>query len=74
MHGWGDISQVLLRRCLSVYVGAEMKWQLALCLLVATPQPQPSNEDCGVCGNVLEQNYPIHWKGIYITKLHTSLV
>ena len=31
---------------LSVYVGAEMKWQFAVCLMVAAPQEQPDKEAC----------------------------
>lgn len=29
-----------------MYAGAERKWQLAVCLVVAAPEAQPDNEDC----------------------------
>lgn len=33
-------------RLLSVDVGAEARWQLAVCLMVAAPRAQPDNEGC----------------------------
>lgn len=45
-HMLGDILQVLLGKVLSVYVGAEVRWQLAVCLMVAALQVQLNNKGC----------------------------